>query len=92
MLRVMAKPSVAAISKVEEAVSGTTRKTMRCTRLMLRTVWVCSSPNLTVDRFDSAEVSDFSGVTWFARRRRTARQSPELARVVMASSCDGSAL
>ena len=34
MLRVMARPRVAAISSVKTTVSGTTRKTRRCTRLM----------------------------------------------------------
>jgi hypothetical protein len=44
MLRVIPRPKIPAISKVKTAVSGTTRKTRRCTRSILRTVCACSSP------------------------------------------------
>ena len=56
----------------------------RATRIML-------SANNQNDKKTSADMLDSNCLTWLARRKRTASQSSDVAKIVMASSCAGRA-
>jgi len=70
MLRVIARPRVPAISNVKTAVSGTIRKTRRCTRLNIQHVF---APAVRRPRGRLSRRGRGSGirvgVTWFSKRR-----------------------